>query len=150
MIRDHFVYTAYDAAGRVLYVGCTKDLRSRQAAHRTQSDWYPHAARFHLRGPFTREVGREVERERLAIERPLYAFHPARRTLLAVKRRIAGREQARMLANGLDFSSAVFAAGAVAERLTGCPGNRSPVHVTDELLRQAFMAEHAHRQQAAS
>lgn len=140
-VRDHFVYTAYDCAGRVLYVGCTKDLAGRKKAHRSGSDWFPHAARFHIRGPFDRRTGREIERERLTIERPLYGFHPARRTLVAIYERIGRFESQRLIDMGMNPYECVTPAYAVAKRLTGYSDNRTPIDITDDVLRLAFQRE---------
>jgi hypothetical protein len=75
--RSHFVYRAYDDAGRLLYVGCTGRLHSRHLAHRRESDWYPFAARFHTTGPFAREVALEKEREAIEAEAPAFNALPA-------------------------------------------------------------------------
>lgn len=143
-IRDHFVYTAFDSKGRVLYVGCTKNLTERKKAHRSDSDWFYRAARFHIRGPFTYEAGRQVERDRLAIDRPLYGFHPARRTLAAIHERVARREMTRLIATGVDYYDAIAPAYALARGLTGYTDNRAPINVTDEVLADAFRREREH------
>lgn len=140
-VRDHFVYAAFDAEGRVLYIGCTKKLDERKADHKYNSDWFHLATRFHLSGPFDYETGRRVESERLTLERPLYAFHPARRTLAAIHSRIAKRETARLVSSGVDVYDAIAPAAQLATDLTGYPGNRAPIHVTDDILRLAFRRE---------
>ncbi len=35
----HFVYRAFDADGRALYVGCTSNLKARMAQHRSRAEW---------------------------------------------------------------------------------------------------------------
>lgn len=144
-VRDHFVYTAYDCDDRVLYVGCTKDLDGRKSAHRSQSDWFDLAVRFHLRGPYDYEQGRQVERERLAVDRPLYAFHPKRRTYNAIYQRVLKREHSHLCAQGQSFWEAFPEAQALADSLVPGGGrNRSPLDITDDLLRMAFAAEQKH------
>lgn len=145
-VRDHYVYTAYDASGRELYIGCTKDLPGRLASHRSQSArWYDLAARFLIRGPYTYEGGRRVEREQLAACRPLFAFHPARRTLVAIRNRMWKREQARLLAAGVDFYDSIEPISELVDSLIPYPGNLEPIDVTDDVLRHAFAADNAHR-----
>lgn len=49
--REHFVYRVYDAAGRLLYVGCTVDPHKRFAHHRCAGEGganYPQAKWWHL------------------------------------------------------------------------------------------------------
>jgi hypothetical protein len=36
----HYIYRYYDACGQVLYVGITRSLHGRDAAHRKNSPWY--------------------------------------------------------------------------------------------------------------
>lgn len=144
-VRDHYVYTAYNSEGRVLYVGCTKDLEARQKAHRYGSDWYPLAVRFHIRGPFTFAAGRKVESERLIVERPLYGFHPKRRTYNAIYRRVYKREHELLVSQGGEFWTSLKEALALAKALVpGGDNNREPLDLTDELLRLAFAAEQKH------
>lgn len=68
--RDHWVYRAWDADGRLLYIGCTKNLKQRRAAHATgtDSDWYPFATRFRAYGPYTYETARAIERQAIETE----------------------------------------------------------------------------------
>lgn len=143
--RDHFVYTAYNSAGRVLYVGCTRDLDGRRKAHQWGSDWYPLAARFQIRGPYSYQVGRQVEREYLLLERPLYGMHPKRRTYGAIYNRVYKREHAWLISQGREYWDALKEALAFAkEVIPGGDNNREPLDVTDELLRAAFLAERHH------
>lgn len=79
-MRQHFVYRVYDRAGRLLYVGCTKRPRARWAEHRSNSDWARRAVRCRLVGPLPYDVARELERQALATEQPLYGWTPARRS----------------------------------------------------------------------
>lgn len=42
------IYAYLDATRRVLYVGRTVDVQSRNQAHHQGSDWYPHATEFRV------------------------------------------------------------------------------------------------------
>lgn len=76
--RTHFVYTAWDGAGRVLYVGCTKDLRRRIQSHRgDKSDWLPYAVRYTMSGPFPQATALRIERERIVGTRPYFNWLPS-------------------------------------------------------------------------
>jgi predicted GIY-YIG superfamily endonuclease len=37
---EHVVYRCYDAAGRVIYIGATSDIRKRLKVHRRDSPWF--------------------------------------------------------------------------------------------------------------
>lgn len=43
-MNAHVVYRFYDATGRLLYVGCTKDFANRERAHRAGSSWFADVA----------------------------------------------------------------------------------------------------------
>lgn len=78
-IRDHFVYRVYDAAGQLLYVGCTKRLDKRWAEHKAERPGMVAAARrFRLQGPFARVTARELERVAIRSEEPLIGWTPAK------------------------------------------------------------------------
>lgn len=74
--RDHFVYRAFDAEGRLLYVGCTKAPKQRRAAHRWDSPWFKFATRFTMAGPY--EKSEAYRREDEAIESELPWFNATR------------------------------------------------------------------------
>jgi len=79
--REHFVYRAFDAAGDLLYVGCSNNPERRWAEHRTTSPWWTEQARrFHLSGPYNYDTARRLEREALATEDPKYGMTPERRS----------------------------------------------------------------------
>lgn len=74
--RTHFVYTAWDSAGRPLYVGCSKQPVARQRQHRKSSLWYQYATRFTMTGPYPEETALRVERERIITIRPHFNWQP--------------------------------------------------------------------------
>lgn len=90
--REHFVYRAWDADGRLLYVGCTMRLAERRSAHQTSSQWFPLAARFRISGPYNYDTGRRLEREAIRSEMPLWnCDEPHRVRIRALHQRVAKR-----------------------------------------------------------
>lgn len=148
-IRDHYVYRAYDADGRLLYVGCTKRLELRQKEHRTESNWMHLAERFTVAGPFTYEVARRKESEELAAGRPLYAFHPARQTYVAARHRLYRALHAIALDLVGDFWEAHRIAEDQVDKAIPYPGNRAAFDLTDDMLRDALRASAPTREAAA-
>jgi predicted GIY-YIG superfamily endonuclease len=76
--RQFFVYRAFDAEGRLLYVGCTNDSKRRWREHRLQASWAPFVTSCRMAGPFTREVARRIEAEAQEAERPAFGLMPHR------------------------------------------------------------------------
>lgn len=68
--RPHFVYRCSNAAGELLYIGCTVDLRARLSAHRNRSDWFDQVRRVNLVGPF---IGKDARSRALSVEARLIA-----------------------------------------------------------------------------
>lgn len=139
--REHFVYRVYDVAGDLLYVGCTARLEERFRTHRGQSDWFPMLARVRLSGPYNYDTARELEREALQTERPLYAFGPERRTIVAIHHRVYSRRADYLRSRGVDWEAAHRAASAHVAELIGYPGNRSPFRITDLTVPNARRAD---------
>lgn len=86
----HYVYRCFDASGRLLYIGCTRDLNARLDVHR--SSWTNpvsvalnmRMARYTSEGYPTKSAGRKAEREAIYNEAPLLNLHhqKAKRTPL--------------------------------------------------------------------
>jgi hypothetical protein len=91
LLREHFVYRAFDAAGDLLYVGCTARLEQRAKQHRGQSAWWPHAVRFTITGPYNFETARDLERVAIESERSLYNDTPERVALKSIHSRVFER-----------------------------------------------------------
>lgn len=70
--RTHYVYRCFDAAGVLLYVGCTSDLNTRRLAHNAQSWWFPQAESFRVNAYLSRSRALTVEAEAIFSERPLW------------------------------------------------------------------------------
>lgn len=64
------VYRAYDAAGRLLYVGCSSDVDTRLKAHATDSSWWPFHARVERVSYLARAEAEAAEAEAIATEYP--------------------------------------------------------------------------------
>lgn len=75
---DHFVYRCYDAAGRLLYIGCTSNVARRMSDHRSSpnkaSRWLRVSmASFTVEGPFpSRTAGLAAEASAIQAEQPLF------------------------------------------------------------------------------
>lgn len=83
--RTHFVYRAFDGAGRPLYVGCTGNLEKRRIDHRASSPWYRYATRFEVVGPLPKGVALSLEKREVGRLRPHFNALPEH--ALVVKRR---------------------------------------------------------------
>lgn len=70
--RTFFVYRAYAADGTLLYVGMSRNLMQRYAYHRASAPWFGQAARYRLDGPLTESGARNLERWRIARNKPTY------------------------------------------------------------------------------
>lgn len=61
-VRTHFVYLLHDEAGRLLYVGMTRNPRQRRAHHRSQSAWFPEVQSTRMIGPLPQDEASDLER----------------------------------------------------------------------------------------
>jgi excinuclease UvrABC nuclease subunit len=68
----HYVYRLYDAAGVLLYVGCTYDPRTRRSNLRLTAPWFKDVATFRLTIYPNRGHALQVERAVIAAEHPRY------------------------------------------------------------------------------
>lgn len=89
-------YRAYDADGRLLYLGVTGHPEQRMKAHRSRAAWFRHAARIDWRdaGP-NRLAAFRAEAAAILAERPVYGTTPGevqqRRSLARAAAHAAGR-----------------------------------------------------------
>ena len=65
---ENYVYRAFDEADRLLYIGCSLDVRKRLMAHRRESDWFRYCKTVRLAGPFRRSEAMRLEREAIETE----------------------------------------------------------------------------------
>lgn len=78
--RPHFVYRIYDADERLIYVGCTANVKKRIGAHRRAdggnraSRWVSACmARYEVAGPYAgREIALQIEAQSINEEQPLF------------------------------------------------------------------------------
>jgi hypothetical protein len=90
--REHFVYRAFDADDALLYVGCSMRPSIRYHEHRGQSKWFPLATRFSMQGPYNYDTARQLERDAIRTESPLWNHNePKRFRLRALRQRISDR-----------------------------------------------------------
>lgn len=68
----YYVYRAYDAADRLLYIGCTNDLIRRRKQHAESAHWYPYAVRFVVRGPLSRDAAHALEHKQINVMIPAF------------------------------------------------------------------------------
>lgn len=81
--RPHYLYRCYDTAGRLLYIGCTANVKRRMQGHKRclgrgnrASQWLAACMdRVEVEGPFAgRDAGRAAERDAIQTEQPLFNF----------------------------------------------------------------------------
>jgi len=109
--REHFVYRLYDAHGQLLYVGCSKRLDKRWQEHRAaRPGMTAIASRCKLQGPFTREVARQIERDAIRSEEPLYGWTPTRHREQRVRDLWIDRRWRDLNAEGMDAYKAIHQA----------------------------------------
>jgi predicted GIY-YIG superfamily endonuclease len=94
--RTHFVYRAFDADGRLLYVGCTKAPQRRHAAHRNSSPWFQYAEHFTMAGPYAKAEALRREDAAIESENPWFNATRADRGNFTRWRRIRSREWERL------------------------------------------------------
>ena len=71
--RENFVYWIYDAEGRVLYIGMTRNLDGRWKAHAQVNPGLVAAAvRCKVRGPYLWDDARRIEHAAIRAENPLF------------------------------------------------------------------------------
>ena len=108
MTRDHFVYRVYDAAGELLYVGCTKRLDKRWTEHRTERPGMVAAmARIQLQGPYGRDRAREIERQAIRTEEPLLGWTPTKHREECARRRWINGQIRELVDGGVDVYEAI-------------------------------------------
>lgn len=66
------LYRWYDQAGRLLYVGITDDVATRQTRHAKRSSWAEFAVRSTVQRLSTRQVAERAEVEAIKTEQPLF------------------------------------------------------------------------------
>jgi predicted GIY-YIG superfamily endonuclease len=145
LLRLHFVYRAFDADDRLLYVGCTHDPDKRLAAHKWGADWWEDAVRLSLAGPYNYETARQIEYDAIESERSLHNHSRERRELRRLASRLFMQHMDRLIQSGMDSQAAGRAAlGFIDEALPDGRG-RGPVVIDDTTIPRArrLVADHA-------
>ena len=70
--QPHDVYWLYDAEGRVLYIGCTRQLTRRLTEHSKHQEWWPRIARIEVEGYADKPAAIKAERHAIYTERPIF------------------------------------------------------------------------------
>lgn len=148
LLREHYVYRAYDNEGGLLYVGCTFDVAKRIKEHR-YGQWRYLMVRLHVAGPFNYETARQLEHDAIESERPQFNFTSDHRKVKKVRERMIQREVAANMAAGLDYIGALHRAIPAVDDLL--PEFRN-VRMTDFTVPTArrIEAEHAARLERAA
>lgn len=141
LLRQHFVYRAFDESGALLYIGCSKNLRERMGEHRSFSPWFAHAARFTLAGPYNYETARQIERDAIHSERPLYNQTPERSAVQAARMRVLKRRQDLLHDMGVEFMEAYRLASTHAESVIPSVSGRAPFPCDDLTVPAALRAD---------
>lgn len=81
--RDHFVYTAFDEHGRVLYVGCTaapeRRIKEHLAGGGDARGWFDSfVARWRMSGPYERATALRIEKQMQRALEPVWNGHDPR------------------------------------------------------------------------
>lgn len=77
--RFPVVYRCFDAAGRLLYVGCTVELTARKRGHELQSAWWSEVAEIRTEAFSDITKAHIAEARAIRSEQPLYNKHLKRR-----------------------------------------------------------------------
>jgi predicted GIY-YIG superfamily endonuclease len=72
LAAPHFVYRLFDAAGALLYVGCTHDPKKRLRSHARKQPWWPEVARVDHSHPMPLGAARRLESIAINAENPRY------------------------------------------------------------------------------
>lgn len=86
------VYRAYGCGWRLLYVGCSGNVKQRMAAHRSQSRWYDQMVHVRVRVYPTREQALAVEARAIKLLKPEFN-NPAGKREAMMKRWIEEAKQ---------------------------------------------------------
>lgn len=113
------VYACYDASGVLLYVGGTKNVRTRMRQHRKMSHWSEMVSRVMTRGYSGRPRALEVEARAISLLKPVHNTSGAK-----------GKTQSRYIwsiADAIEFSEVWYgghSAGFTAHRYKEITGKR--------------------------
>jgi predicted GIY-YIG superfamily endonuclease len=74
--RTHYVYRAHDAAGRLLYIGCTVNLPGRMNQHRRAAEWWQFVTDLTVETFPCRTAARAAEEQAIATEGAYFNHFP--------------------------------------------------------------------------
>ena len=80
MSEPHFLYRLRDEAGRLLYVGITRNVKQRMGMHRYEQPWWQLVSEREIEEHPDRAAAEKAERDALATEAPAFnVMHTAAR-----------------------------------------------------------------------
>lgn len=131
LLREHFVYRTYNAAGELLYIGCSRDWQERLRGHRdSRSNWVPEVASVRIEGPYNYETARQVEYDAIESERSLYNYSSERRAIHRLRDKVIQAHLIRLMDAGLSFDEAMPEAREIADTVIPY-GGRSAMRIDD-------------------
>lgn len=125
-VRNHFVYRYFDAAGDLLYVGCSHRPAIRWAEHKTTRPGMCAAVtKVKISGPYCYTKAREIERAAIRTERPLCGWTPDKQREKVLRSKWIDERISTLRFGGVPYFDAVKVAVAEAEDVWPDP-MRSP------------------------
>lgn len=115
LLREHFVYRAFDLNGVLLYIGCSVRPALRLKEHRASSRWGHRAVRITLAGPYNYETARLVEYNAIESERSIYNYSSERRALHRIKSDFVSAKLNELIARDVPWQDAVLLASDLAD-----------------------------------
>ena len=118
--RNHYVYRYFDAAGALLYVGCTMRPALRWHEHKAQRPaMCRRVARVRMLGPLNFDTARAIEKRAIETEEPIYGLTPAKYAVRQSKSAYTRRRMSELMKAGTYWADASHIAVAEAEALYG-------------------------------
>lgn len=110
-VRNHFVYRYFDAAGDLLYVGCSHRPEVRLAEHRSMRPGMCAAiAQIKVSGPYCYKTARGIERDAIRTEDPICGWTPDKQREKVKRSQWIDRRIAQLRRAGVPLSDSVSAA----------------------------------------
>lgn len=115
--REHFVYRYYDAAGRLLYVGCSMRPEKRLKEHKYgNAEMHSQIVKIRMQGPYNFKTARAIEYAALSNEYPAYGWTPQRQAEFTAKSRMYNAAYLEARDAGLSMERAGQMASAYVDR----------------------------------
>lgn len=148
LLRQHFVYRAFDEAGDLLYVGCTYGVEKRLKEHR-MGRWHHLMTSLRIAGPYNYETARLLEHAAIESERPQFNYTSDHRKIDKIRSRMIGREMDHLASAGGDIYATIAPACEIVDSLLPEPRNQRMTDLSVPAARR-IEAEHAARLERAA